>query len=88
MDLVRRGLPLYFLKDKYEVDFYLPDTKTGIQVLLSSSDADTVGREVFSLVKYKSKVEINEMIFVTLDEEQSIERDGVEIKAIRFGSGS
>jgi predicted AAA+ superfamily ATPase len=82
MDLARRGLPLYFLKDKYEVDFYLPDTKTGIQVLLSSSGADTLDREIASLFKCKAKTEIDKMVFVTLDEEQIIEREGEKIEAI------
>jgi predicted AAA+ superfamily ATPase len=75
------GDEFYFAKDGTEVDFYIPQTKTLIQVAYSIS-GQTEGRELESMLKIRQKIEAKRMQIITLDEEKTIEFKGGKIECI------
>lgn len=57
-----------------EVDFYLPDVATAMQVSYSIfSSNDTFKREIQALIKFSSIFECRRLLVITYDEEQSLE---------------
>jgi uncharacterized protein len=63
---------VYYVKDKTEVDFYIPTTKTLIQVAYSLGSDETEKREIISLVKAAELVETEKLLIITLDDQRSI----------------
>ena len=65
---------LYYLKgNKVDVDFYLSDANTAIQVAYSLEKGDTYNREVNNLVEFaKSSDKKNNLLIVTYEEEKKI----------------
>lgn len=63
-----------------EVDFYIPETETAIQVCYTMNDAEgTFDRETDALVKLQKRIKTRRNIVVTYDEEGMIEKDGIKI---------
>ena len=82
--LYRRNYEMYYLKgNKVDIDFYIPDDNTLIQVAYSLDDQDTYDREVSNMINYAndSKKEMK-LIIVTYDEKNTIEIDGKLINVI------
>ncbi len=82
--LYRRNYEMYYLKgNKVDIDFYIPDDNTLIQVAYSLDDQDTYDREVSNMINYAndSKKEMK-LITVTYDEKNTIEIDGKLINVI------
>ncbi|MDR2583100.1 MAG: ATP-binding protein [Fibromonadaceae bacterium] len=75
------GSEFYFAKDGAEVDFYIPQTKTLIQVAYSLS-RQTEERELDSMLKIRQKLDAKKMLLITLDEEKTIEFKGEKIECI------
>jgi predicted AAA+ superfamily ATPase len=75
------GGEFYFAKDGIETDFYIPQTKTLIQVAYSLS-GQTEERELESMLKIQQKVKAKKMQLITLDEEKIIEFKGEKIECI------
>ncbi|MDE7080068.1 MAG: ATP-binding protein [Muribaculaceae bacterium] len=74
---------VYFYNHGVEVDFYVPQTETAIQVCYSMNDAEgTFERETGALIKLQSRLACRRNIIVTYEEEGVIERDGVTIEVI------
>ena len=75
---------LYFLKgNKIDVDFYLSNTNTAIQVAYSLDDSDVYNREVGNLIVFsKSNDKKKKMLIVTYDEERTIEVENVTIEVM------
>ena len=73
---------LYFYKQNIEVDFYIPSQNRAIQVAYSISDPDTMKRETTALLKLNRYLPTDRLTIITFDEEQVIEKDGVEIEVI------
>ena len=74
INLYRNNNEIYYLKgNKVDVDFYLPNNKTLIQVAYSLENQDTYEREVSNLINYanESKEELK-LIIVTYDEKMEI----------------
>ena len=66
-----------------EVDFYIPETETAIQVCYSmDGSTDTTERETRGLIKIGEKLSCRRRIIVTYEEEGEIERDGCKIEMI------
>ena len=66
-----------------EVDFYIPETETAIQVCYSMDcSTDTTERETRGLIKIGEKLSCRRRIIVTYEEEGEIERDGCKIEMI------
>ncbi|MCC6094422.1 MAG: ATP-binding protein [Eubacterium sp.] len=75
----------YFRSPKtgIDVDFYIPDTKTAIQVCYSLENLDTRKRETGNLVKLASSFsEVEKVKIVTREEEDRLQIDGTEIEIL------
>ena len=76
------GNQLYYVRSQVEADFYIPTTKTLIQVAYSLSNFDTENREVDSLLKVNETIAAENLMIITLDTEKIISQNSVEIKVI------
>jgi predicted AAA+ superfamily ATPase len=76
------GNQLYYLKKQTEVDFYIPDNKTLIQVSYNISDIMTEKREISALLKLSKLVEVERFMIITRDQEKRIETNGIVIDVI------
>lgn len=87
VELNRRfGEDVYYLKSEktgIDVDFYLPEQGTAIQVCLDLND-QTSGREIGNLIRLaKNMKEIRRLIVVTRDPEQKVQTtDGCNVEII------
>lgn len=83
---------IYFYNHGIEVDFYIPQTETAIQVCYTMNDAEgTFERETNALVKVQSRLSCRKNIIVTYGDEDKLEIDGVVIDVIpvwKFALGS
>lgn len=74
---------VYFYHKNVEVDFYVPEEKYAIQVCATLHDADTREREVNALVKLDQFEQLDRMVIVTKDEEETLSTpDGKPIEVI------
>lgn len=82
--LYRNNYEMYYLKgNKVDIDFYLPNDNTLIQVAYSLDNQDTYDREVSSLINYSDSIkEKMKLIIITYDENKTIEVDGKIIDVI------
>lgn len=76
---------IYYLKSEktnIDIDFFIPETETAIQVAYSISKISN-NREIESLVKLASEMdEVKNFIIITKEEEQILEVSGITIKVI------
>ena len=73
---------VFFYNKNVEVDFYIPDSETAIQVCYNLADADTFERETKALVSLSKVLPCRQLLVITRDEEQTIERDGRQIAVV------
>ena len=73
---------IYYYLSNIEVDFYLPEQQLLVQVCLSISSYDTRKRETSALIKAMKYFKISHSMILTLDEEETIEENGLTIKVI------
>lgn len=75
---------LYFWNKNIEVDFYIPDINTGVQVCYSTTkDLNTFEREVSALESLDRTHPLEKMMVITFDEERAITlRSGKTIELI------
>jgi hypothetical protein len=73
---------IYYYLSNIEVDFYLPEQQLLAQVCLSISSYDTRKRETSALIKAMKYFKISHSMILTLDEEETIEDNGLTIKVI------
>ena len=75
---------LYYLKgNKVDIDFYLSNTNTAIQVAYSLNDVETYDREVNNLVEFaRLNQKKTKLIIITYEEKQNINIDGISISVI------
>ncbi len=74
---------VYYYNSGIEVDFYVPETETAIQVCYSLNDADgTFERETKALVSINSHLACRRNIIVTYETEETLEIDGISIEII------
>lgn len=73
---------LYYYNRSVEVDFYVPDEGLAIQASYRMSDAATLEREVKALVALHSVYPLRKAIIITYEDEDTIERDGLEIEVL------
>jgi len=81
----RYGDEVFFLKSTktgVDADFYIPDEGTAIQVAYSLDDSSRT-REIDNLVKTATEMKnLSRCIIVTMEQEETIEKDGVKIEVI------
>lgn len=73
---------LCFFNDGFEVDFYLWEHSTAIQVAYSLADAETKKREIDGLCKLARRCDVNRMLIITRDESEILEADGFKIEVV------
>ena len=76
---------LYYLKgNKVDIDLYLSNSNTAIQVAYSINDYDAYNREISNLIEFanSSKDKNYRLIIVTYNEERNIEIDNKKIEVI------
>ena len=75
---------LYYLKgNKADVDLYLSDSNTAIQVSYSLNDNETYSREINSLIEFsKTSDKRCTLLIVTFEEEKTMEIDGKRIEVV------
>ena len=74
---------VFFYQRDVEVDFYIPETQTVIQVSVRlDSDPKTMQREVSAFEKMNKELPIKRRMIITLDEERTIETDTASIELI------
>lgn len=74
---------VYFYNHDIEVDFYVPQTETAIQVCYTMNDAEgTSERETKALIKVQSRLSCRRNIIVTYSDEDVIKKNGVKIEII------
>ena len=78
------GEDIYYIKSSQtgtDIDFYLPEDNTAIQVAYALGDAEE--REVRSLLSFAGRTKGDKrLILVTYEEEKTIEKDGYTIEVI------
>ena len=79
----RYGDECYFFNTpKAEVNFYIPEESTAIQVAFSMADHDTRKREVDALLALSDYKNVQHLLIVTKDEEETFEEKGKVISVI------
>ena len=86
MELLRRyGLEeqVFFYNKNVEVDFYIPDAATAIQVSYNPKKSDeTWERESTALIKLSKVLDCKRLIILTYELEENIELNGLNIEVI------
>jgi putative ATP-binding protein len=72
----------FFNTPKAEVDFYIPEESTAIQVAYSIADRDTRKRETDALLALSDYQNVRHLQIVTKDEEETFEENGKLISVI------
>lgn len=81
--LIKRfGDEVYFYHNGVEVDFYLPEQGKLIQASYSLQDNDTFQRETEALIKVSKRLNVNDLMIITKDEETVLEKDGKTIQVM------
>ncbi len=76
---------VFFYNSKVEVDFYVPEVETAIQVSYSIlSNPSTYEREVTALQKLPAVLPCRRRMIITYDEEQTIQDDHGPIEVLPF----
>jgi predicted AAA+ superfamily ATPase len=77
------GKQVFYLKGKNEIDFYLPETKTAIQVSYSIRDLDTRKREINAFTELSNNnLKIDKYFIITKEEAEIIQEQNFEIQVI------
>jgi len=78
-----RSDAVFFYNKGIEVDFYIPDEATAIQVCYNLDNSDgTFDREVGALLKLSNVLECNKLMIITRDNERTLEVDNKTIEVI------
>ena len=78
-----RNDSVYFYSKEVEVDFYIPDVSTAIQICYSVDESnETLERECKALLKLSEVLECRKLQIITRNEEKVIEYKGKQIEII------
>jgi len=74
---------VFFYNQNIEVDFYIPEIKTAIQVCYNLDNADgTFDREVGALLKIPKVLPCEKLLIITYEEEKTLQIDEKTIKIV------
>lgn len=73
---------VFFYNQGVEVDFYVPEIETAIQVSYTINDKATCERETKALVKFSSFLDCKRLMIITRDEERTISVENKDIEVI------
>ena len=71
-----------YLKGDKEIDFYIEETNTAIQVSYSIKDDNTRNREVDALCRYAQTNKDVKPMIITWEEKENLVVDGVSIEVV------
>lgn len=74
---------VFFYNDKVEVDFYIPESETAIQVTHSLNDASTLDREIEALKKIGNHLPVKKRIMITRNENTQFEDSQIEVLSLK-----
>ena len=77
-----RSDSVFFYNKDIEVDFYIPETATAIQVCYNLNNADTLEREVNALLKISKILECKKMLIINGDVEKTLKISNRRIEVI------
>ncbi len=72
LHLYRNYEKIYFYKRNYEIDFYIPDEQTIVQVSYDISDIETEKRELKSIEKSLKELPAKSIYIITYDTEKTL----------------
>lgn len=72
---------LYYLRNAFEVDFYVQDQYL-VQVAYSISNDQTRNREINGLINAEKKVKVKELLIITMYEDDQISINGKSIQVV------
>ena len=72
----------YYKRGDVDLDFYIPEIKTAIQVSYDLSSQETRDREVGTLVSFNRSFKLDQALIVTFDQEETYEKDGLSIDVV------
>lgn len=78
----KHGDGLYYYNKNIEVDFYIPEAKTAIQVSYTLSQSDTREREIKALLKLSQVYPLDKLQIITWEEDSVIEEGGLSIEIL------
>lgn len=78
----RYGEGVFYYNKNVEVDFYVPEVHTSIQVSLSLAQSDTREREVRALKKMAQAYRLEKLQIITWEEDSTISEDGCSIEIL------
>jgi hypothetical protein len=73
---------VYFYHNGLEVDFYLSEKKKLIQTSYSLQNESTFQRETEALIKVSRRLDVNDLMIITKDDETVLEKDGKTIQVV------
>jgi predicted AAA+ superfamily ATPase len=76
------GNEVFYYHNGVEVDFVIPNEKLAVQVSYTIRDFDTRKRETSALTKLSKQIELDKMLIITKDEEETIHENGIEIQVL------
>lgn len=76
------GDGLYYYNKNVEVDFYIPEIKTAIQVSYTLFQSDTREREMRALLKLAQAYPLEKLQIITWEEDSIIEDEGISIEVL------
>ena len=65
-----------------DLDFYIPEIKTAIQVSYDLFSQETRDREAGALVSFNRSFKLDQALIVTFDQEETYEKDGLSIDVV------
>lgn len=73
---------VFYYRKNIEVDFYIPDEETAIQVCYNLSDAATLERETKALTDLDKMLPCKKLLVITRDEESVLKVDGKTVNVV------
>ena len=72
----------FYKRGNVDLDFYVPQENLAVQASYDLTTQETKDREVKALVDFSKVFKLDRAIIVTYDEEETIEKDGLNIEVI------
>lgn len=78
--LKNRGEEIFYLRSTHEIDFYLPETETAIQVSYSIQHPETRKRELKAIETMQTEAPIRNTVIITYDDEEDLKVGQMDIQ--------
>lgn len=72
----------YYKRGNVDLDFYIPENNTAIQVSYEMSEQETRNREIEALLSLNRLFKLKRALIITYDQEETIEKNGLTVEII------